>query len=79
VTSFLLVVYYQRKSRVRAGMLTRLTNRLGDILFMVCMGVVFGFMAFDFLEILEGGVSALFVFILVLGCMTKRAQIPFSA
>jgi NADH-ubiquinone oxidoreductase chain 5 len=81
VTSYLLVVYFQRAKANRAGLLTALSNRVGDVL--VILGISFG--------VDEGGflfsISCLdpFTFwletvrFLVIASFTKRAQIPFSA
>lgn len=78
LTSYLLVVYYQNDKSLGAGIVTALSNRVGDsfLILSICwcflrggwsLGVVsFGFVFF----------SGLFIF---LGSITKRAQIPFSA
>nr|WBP69653.1 NADH dehydrogenase subunit 5 [Propeamussium sp. mt1] len=74
VTSYLLVIHYPCSSSLSAGMLTFLTNRLGDAFLMSCLllvGVSAGdwFLLFDY-EILG--------FLMVVGAMTKSAQYPFS-
>nr|YP_784029.1 NADH dehydrogenase subunit 5 [Acanthocardia tuberculata]ABF60135.1 NADH dehydrogenase subunit 5 [Acanthocardia tuberculata] len=78
-TSFLLVVYYQSKSSMAAGVLTSLMNRVGDVVFMVALGMMAGLFLFNYMDIVESGVGAMFCFLLVVGSMTKSAQIPFSS
>ena len=38
VTSYLLVIFYQRKKSYNAGMITAMTNRLGDVGILICIG-----------------------------------------
>ena len=38
LTSFLLVIYYQSRKRLYAGMITAVTNRVGDVLILCCLG-----------------------------------------
>lgn len=38
LTSFLLVIFYQRRSSLGAGMITAITNRIGDVLILCCIG-----------------------------------------
>nr|AKS03991.1 NADH dehydrogenase subunit 5 [Spadella cephaloptera] len=68
VTSFLLVIYYSNRKSLSSGMLTGLTNRIGDVLFLLAIP----FLVF--------GNSNLWVSIFILTlCLTKSAQYPFSS
>nr|AKS03969.1 NADH dehydrogenase subunit 5 [Spadella cephaloptera] len=68
VTSFLLVIYYSNRKSLSSGMLTGLTNRIGDVLFLMAIP----FLAF--------GNRHLWVSSLILTlCLTKSAQYPFSS
>nr|YP_001936613.1 NADH dehydrogenase subunit 5 [Eremobates cf. palpisetulosus SEM-2008]ACA49841.1 NADH dehydrogenase subunit 5 [Eremobates cf. palpisetulosus SEM-2008] len=80
LVSYCLVVYYSNVSSYNAGMITIMTNRIGDV------GILIGIVWF-----VNSGSWDLYVwnmngeFILFVGCcvfiaaMTKSAQIPFSA
>lgn len=69
LTSFLLVIYYQNRYSLGAGLITVLTNRLGDVMLLLLMGLVLT-QGFDPLKI---------SLLLVVGAITKRAQYPFSS
>jgi len=81
VTSYLLVVYYQRNKSYNAGMITALTNRLGDVGLLVCIGIILSGGHWRYLSICNSNffIREIFIFILILSACTKRAQIPFSA
>lgn len=82
LVSYCLIIYYQNFRSSYAGMLTALSNRIGDVAillgigFMSCMGrwefPFYYFESFSF----EIGLVAFFA---VLAGMTRSAQIPFSA
>jgi len=81
VTSYLLVIFYQRPKSYNAGIITAITNRLGDvgILLTIRLLLLKGSWSFfsywweiDFL-------FQLIIAILITARITKRAQIPFSA
>lgn len=67
VTSFLLVIYYKNRKCLGSGMITGLTNRLGDCFFLCGLGFSF---------VLE---LHLRVLLWMLLRMTKSAQFPFSS
>nr|AKE36670.1 NADH dehydrogenase subunit 5 [Meretrix lamarckii] len=89
VSSFLLVVYYMDLNSLSAGMITALSNRIGDMFFVLGVAVMsfgLGFSSFD-VDFIKGfmmgfwGDNLVFVLgmLLVLGSMTKSAVMPFSA
>nr|YP_009515484.1 NADH dehydrogenase subunit 5 [Trinorchestia longiramus]AYB71595.1 NADH dehydrogenase subunit 5 [Trinorchestia longiramus] len=78
LTSYVLVVYYQNESSCNAGMLTILSNRVGDvcILLVISLMMFSGSWNFLYMHYSLGLVMSGFV---VMACMTKSAQIPYSA
>nr|ARH56134.1 NADH dehydrogenase subunit 5 [Pseudunio marocanus] len=80
IVSFMLVIFYQNKSSLRGGMLTVLTNRIGDSLLILSIGLGSDFGDWGVLAMEGVGVYCLSVSgLIVLAGMTKSAQIPFSA
>lgn len=81
VTSYLLVIFYQRRKSYNAGIITALTNRLGDVGILICIGILFskGDWTFNYFNGSLGGDMSIFLSILILSACTKRAQVPFSA
>lgn len=81
VTSFLLVVYFQNKVSFNAGIITILTNRVGDVLIIRGMALLMSRISWSIFLIpkLGGGTTTpVFFLIITLAAFTKRAQIPFS-
>nr|YP_011021918.1 NADH dehydrogenase subunit 5 [Argas vulgaris]WQM44085.1 NADH dehydrogenase subunit 5 [Argas vulgaris] len=77
LTSYCLVIYYQNSKSDCAGMMTVLSNRVGDV--MVLLSIVM-FMNFGTLDLMNfNKLLWLSVFFLIVAGMTKSAQIPFSA
>lgn len=75
ITSFLLIVFYQNWIRLRGGLITLLTNRLGDRV------LIIRFRYWLSLRLLssiyqKGTILAFLLFVLV--ALTKRAQSPFT-
>lgn len=62
-------------------MVTAITNRLGDVIILVCIGIILFSGHWDYSKLVcsSGGPEKLFIFLMVLAACTKRAQIPFSA
>lgn len=77
--SYLLVIYYSNNKAYNSGIITALTNRLGDSLILI----VIAFLIIEY----NWGVQSLrqiwdsktWIWLFILGAFTKRAQIPFSA
>ena len=78
LVSFLLVIYYSNRVRLDSGLVTVFTNRIGDCLFILSFMFMFyrGWVSLEFIS-LEG--CLLFSLVIFLGCVTKRAQLPFSS
>lgn len=82
LVSYCLVIYYQNIKSANAGMLTVLSNRVGDvaILLRIAWLANFGTWNFYFLQLIFRKNDLFFVLcIVILAGITKRAQIPFSA
>ena len=82
VTSYLLVIYYQRAKSYNAGLLTALTNRLGDVGILITIALLVTQSSWNWgLWRLEASSwrGRLGLALIVVSAMTKRAQIPFSA
>ena len=81
VTSFLLVVYFQNKISINAGLITVLTNRLGDVFLLSAIALLIPLVQWNtvFLRFsLPGNNTFLLGLLFLFGAFTKRAQIPFS-
>lgn len=79
ITSYLLVIYYQDKRSLGSGTLTVLRNRIGDVLFFIGIRLARRVSSWGFIDIrISYYIGGLCGFVIV-GCITKSAQIPFSA
>nr|YP_010481707.1 NADH dehydrogenase subunit 5 [Psychophora sabini]UVU20399.1 NADH dehydrogenase subunit 5 [Psychophora sabini] len=83
LVSYCLVIYYQNLKSYNAGMLTALSNRIGDVLILmiICWMMNYGSWNYIFyLEFMKNDYSMMLVSLMViLAAMTKSAQIPFSS
>nr|AQP29013.1 NADH dehydrogenase subunit 5 [Bulbitermes sp. D TB-2017] len=83
LVSYLLVIYYQNVSSYGAGMLTVLSNRVGDVALLMAIAWMINFGSWSFIYYLEALSSSfemeLISFLVVLAAMTSSAQIPFSS
>lgn len=73
------MIYYQDKRSLGSGTLTVLSNRVGDVLFFIAISLGRALSRWGFVEIRMGEVRRVFCGIVIVGCITKSAQIPFSA
>nr|YP_011010297.1 NADH dehydrogenase subunit 5 [Ventidius malayensis]WPW46912.1 NADH dehydrogenase subunit 5 [Ventidius malayensis] len=81
LVSYCLVVYFQNYKSGSAGMLTILTNRIGDAAILLSISWMINFGSWHFfyyLFIMENWLIYLIILI-ILACFTKSAQIPFSS
>jgi len=69
-TSFFLVIYYRTRTSITGGILTCLSNRFGDVLFLWYFGVYAQFCTYP---------PCPLSYLLILVAMTKSAQVPFSS
>nr|AND97099.1 NADH dehydrogenase subunit 5 [Stygobromus tenuis potomacus] len=78
LSSYALIIYYQSESSCNAGMLTVLSNRLGDVGLLMAIGLWASAASWNFSLSIQSVNLGLMGFILLAG-LTKSAQIPFSA
>nr|YP_003204895.1 NADH dehydrogenase subunit 5 [Mordella atrata]ACO92584.1 NADH dehydrogenase subunit 5 [Mordella atrata] len=83
LVSYCLVVYYQNVKSYNAGMLTALTNRLGDVALLMSIAWMLNFGSWNYifyLEEMKGSLSMNIIScLIILAAITKSAQIPFSS
>lgn len=77
LVSYCLVIYYNSLRRYLSGIITCLTNRLGDAGILVSIGWLFSFGSWHFIFYNIYYFNYV-VFLIILSSFTKRAQIPFS-
>nr|YP_010554653.1 NADH dehydrogenase subunit 5 [Hydropsyche formosana]UYO79286.1 NADH dehydrogenase subunit 5 [Hydropsyche formosana] len=83
LVSFCLVIFYQNFKSFNSGMLTILSNRIGDVMLLISISWMLNLGSWNFMMyilIMNSEKFMGFIMILVmLAAMTKSAQIPFSA
>nr|AGA56201.1 NADH dehydrogenase subunit 5 [Calocaris macandreae] len=81
LVSYVLVIYYQNEKSANAGMLTVLSNLVGDVAILLSIALMFTFGSWNFfVYVLFMSDSFLMLKgLIMLAAMTKSAQIPFSA
>nr|QCX31183.1 NADH dehydrogenase subunit 5 [Tridacna maxima] len=79
LVSFCLVGYYDSKSSLSASMLTLMTNRVGDVMFLVVISLLIGVSSLFFDSVEEMAATGLVMLMILVGSATKSAQVPFSA
>nr|ARH54228.1 NADH dehydrogenase subunit 5 [Cryptocephalus vittatus] len=83
LVSYCLVIYYQNVKSFNAGMLTALTNRIGDVALLMAIAWMMNYGSWNFFFYLEVCVTDKFMqivgWLVILAAITKSAQIPFSS
>nr|QYK19505.1 NADH dehydrogenase subunit 5 [Episcapha opaca] len=81
--SYCLVIYYQNLKSFNSGMLTALSNRIGDVALLMAIAWIMNFGSWNFIYYLEfcknNYIMDLISLFVILAAMTKSAQIPFSS
>nr|WPN85780.1 NADH dehydrogenase subunit 5 [Stomorhina sp.] len=83
LVSYCLVIYFQNVKSYNAGMLTALSNRIGDVALLLAIAWMLNYGSWNYifyLEIMKNNMEMMIIGVLVmLAAMTKSAQIPFSS
>lgn len=75
------MVFYQRGKSYNAGIITAITNRLGDVGLLVSISLLLGHGSWRYLYLSStgAGYSSFILGLIVVSACTKRAQMPFSS
>nr|APX55738.1 NADH dehydrogenase subunit 5 [Sinopodisma pieli] len=83
LVSYCLVIYYQNVKSYSAGMLTALSNRIGDVAILISIAWMLNFGSWNYIYyydfIMNSFEMKIITMLIVLAAMTKSAQIPFSS
>nr|YP_010852945.1 NADH dehydrogenase subunit 5 [Darpa inopinata]WGM81098.1 NADH dehydrogenase subunit 5 [Darpa inopinata] len=83
LVSYCLVIYYQNLKSYNAGMLTALSNRIGDVFILMIISWMVNYGSWNYIFYLNFMVNDLEMMIIsllvIVSSMTKSAQIPFSS
>nr|YP_010950983.1 NADH dehydrogenase subunit 5 [Thienemanniella majuscula]WML69324.1 NADH dehydrogenase subunit 5 [Thienemanniella majuscula] len=83
LVSYCLVIYFQNVKSYNAGMLTALSNRIGDVALLMAIAWMLNFGSWNYifyLDIMNLDYEMKFIlYMVILAAMTKSAQIPFSS
>lgn len=82
LVSYCLVIYYQNVKSYNAGIITALTNRIGDVIILIAIAIISSIGSFNLLNypygLLDRTITTCVILLIIAAC-TKSAQIPFSA
>nr|ACY09483.1 NADH dehydrogenase subunit 5 [Aphidius gifuensis] len=83
LVSYCLVIYYQNFKSFNAGMLTALSNRIGDVFILMSIAWFMNYGSWNYifyLNFMKNDFSMIMISsMIILAAMTKSAQIPFSS
>nr|QVT11052.1 NADH dehydrogenase subunit 5 [Pachycrepoideus vindemmiae] len=77
LSSFLLVIYYQNINSMNSGMLTVYLNRIGDLMIMFSISLIFMYGSYNYMFMNK--INMIILILVMLACFTKSAQFPFSS
>nr|YP_010591422.1 NADH dehydrogenase subunit 5 [Stethoconus japonicus]UFQ24461.1 NADH dehydrogenase subunit 5 [Stethoconus japonicus] len=81
LVSYCLVIYFQNMNSYNSGMLTIMSNRIGDVAILICISWMLNFGSWNYIYYLgfyEHYFNEIFTLV-VLASFTSSAQIPFSS
>nr|YP_010950970.1 NADH dehydrogenase subunit 5 [Thienemanniella curva]WML69311.1 NADH dehydrogenase subunit 5 [Thienemanniella curva] len=83
LVSYCLVIYFQNVKSYNAGMLTALSNRIGDVALLIAIAWMLNYGSWNFIFYLDfmkiDYEMKIIMLMVILAAMTKSAQIPFSS
>nr|YP_010305098.1 NADH dehydrogenase subunit 5 [Spodoptera depravata]ULR86992.1 NADH dehydrogenase subunit 5 [Spodoptera depravata] len=83
LVSYCLVIYYQNLKSYNAGMLTALSNRIGDVFILIVISWMLNYGSWNYvfyLEFMNNDLEMMMISsMIIIAAMTKSAQIPFSS
>nr|QDP18024.1 NADH dehydrogenase subunit 5 [Sphenacris crassicornis] len=83
LVSYCLVIYYQNVKSYNAGMLTALTNRVGDVFILISIAWMLNFGSWNYVFYLNlfsySWEMKIITLLILVATMTSSAQIPFSS
>jgi NADH-ubiquinone oxidoreductase chain 5 len=81
LVSYVLVIYYQNIKSYNAGILTALSNRIGDVIILIAIALISSGGSYNFINLnpMDFTNSASITSLITIAACTKSAQIPFSA
>nr|YP_001994399.1 NADH dehydrogenase subunit 5 [Terebellides stroemii]ABW76479.1 NADH dehydrogenase subunit 5 [Terebellides stroemii] len=79
LVSFILVIYYSNPKSLSAGMITALTNRIGDAFILISIGWSLNNSHWIITNMWQSNMSNFIILSILIAAMTKSAQMPFSS
>lgn len=83
LVSYCLVIYFQNVKSYNAGILTALSNRIGDVFILLCIAWILNLGSWNYIFYLDYMIFKIEIQIIsvliIVAAITKSAQIPFSA
>nr|AND96520.1 NADH deshydrogenase subunit 5 [Onthophagus alcyon] len=82
LVSYCLVIYYQNVKSYNAGMITALSNRIGDVFLLLSIAWMLNYGGFNFyfyVDYMKSDSMFIIGLFVMIAAMTKSAQIPFSS
>nr|YP_009479368.1 NADH dehydrogenase subunit 5 [Sabethes glaucodaemon]AVV61104.1 NADH dehydrogenase subunit 5 [Sabethes glaucodaemon] len=83
LVSYCLVIYFQNVKSYNAGMLTALSNRIGDVALLLAIAWMLNYGSWNYiyyLDLMNKEFQMMIIgYLVMLAAMTKSAQIPFSS